>query len=121
MVVEDNPDTALTMRLLLEQSGHQVEVANDGEEALHCAAQFRPGVVLCDIGLPGNLDGYGVAAALRHDPLTKSAYLVALTGYGQRDDQRRAFDAGFNYHLTKPVDYRTLQELLKEHGNGNAH
>lgn len=117
MVVEDNLDAARTMHLLLERSGHQVKVANDGEEAIRNASQFQPAVVLCDIGLPGKRDGYAVATALRQNPATKSAYLVALTGYGQCDDQRKALDAGFDHHLTKPVDYHVLQKILQEHAS----
>jgi CheY-like chemotaxis protein len=69
-------------------------------------------VVLCDIGLPGAMDGYGVARALRAAPGTPSVYLIALTGYGQDDDRRRALEAGFDAHLTKPADLDALHRLL---------
>ena len=73
--------------------------------------EHRPEVVICDIGLPG-LDGYGVAAALRRNPDTASARLIALTGYGQDEDRRRAREAGFDEHLTKPADPTALEALL---------
>ncbi|MBI3839938.1 MAG: response regulator [Planctomycetia bacterium] len=76
------------------------------------ARQFNPDVVLCDIGLPGEIDGYSVAKALRAEEATRSAYLVAITGFGQDDDRRRAVDAGFDRHLIKPVDHAGLLALL---------
>jgi CheY-like chemotaxis protein len=75
------------------------------------ARAWRPDVVLCDIGLPG-LDGYGVAGALRRDPTTAMAHLIAVTGYGQEEDRRRSRQAGFDHHLTKPVDPHDLRQLL---------
>ena len=83
LVVEDNPDAAETLRDLLELSGHEVSVAHCGPEGLDAARRLQPEVVLCDIGLPG-MDGYAVAAALRQDPGTSSARLIAVTGYGRR-------------------------------------
>jgi CheY-like chemotaxis protein len=70
-------------------------------------------VVLCDIGLPGGMDGYAVARALRQDPMLASTLLIAATGYGQEEDQRRCQEAGFDAHLTKPVDFTELQRLLQ--------
>jgi two-component system CheB/CheR fusion protein len=112
LVIEDNPDAAETMALLLELAGHQVEIAHDGAQGLEKARQLRPQAVLCDIGLPGGMDGYDVARALRADPSLAPLFLVALTGYGQEDDQRRALEAGFDVHLTKPADPEALQRLL---------
>jgi len=77
------------------------------------ARRFRPEVVLCDIGLPG-CDGYEVARALRQDPATASARLIAISGYGQEEDERRSHEAGFERHLTKPVHPADLQHLLAE-------
>ena len=94
--------------------GHQVAVAYDGDAGLAKAREFRPEIVLCDIGLPGVMDGYAVARALRKEPATASAYLVALTGYAQPEDQRRALDAGFDAHLAKPPDIEALRRLLSE-------
>lgn len=115
LIVEDNRDAADSLRILLELLGHQVAVAYSGTEGIERAREWRPEVVLCDIGLPG-LDGYGVAGVLRHDPITSAASLIALTGYGQEEDRRRAHQAGFNHHLIKPVDPRELQRYLHRTG-----
>jgi two-component system, chemotaxis family, CheB/CheR fusion protein len=111
LVIEDHADAAESLALLLQLTGHEAEVAANAEEGIETARRFRPDVVLCDIGLPG-MDGYGVARALRADPELKSAYLIALTGYGQEEDRRRAVEAGFDAHLTKPADLDALQSLL---------
>jgi two-component system CheB/CheR fusion protein len=112
LIIEDSVDAAESMALLLQLKGHEVEVAHDGQEGLEKACLFRPHVVLCDIGLPGALDGYAVARAFRDDPGLRSVRLIALTGYGQEEDQRRAREAGFDVHLTKPADPEILQRLL---------
>lgn len=111
LIVEDNQDAAESMRMLLEVFGHQVQTASDGPEGIRMARDWRPDVVLCDIGLPG-LDGFGVADALRHDPTTARARLIAVTGYGHDEDRQRTKEAGFDFHLTKPVDARALESLL---------
>jgi CheY-like chemotaxis protein len=111
LVVEDNRDSADSLRMLLETHGYEVEVAYTGPDGVRAAGEHRPEVVICDIGLPG-LDGYGVAAALRRNPDTASARLIALTGYGQDEDRRRAREAGFDEHLTKPADPTALEALL---------
>jgi PAS domain S-box-containing protein len=113
LIVEDNHDAAESLRLLLQMSGHEVEVAHTGAAALEAARKQRPDVVLCDIGLPGSLDGHAVARALRADPEQTAAVLIALSGYGQEEDQRQARQAGFDRHLTKPVDPLTLTRLLE--------
>jgi signal transduction histidine kinase len=113
LVVEDNPDAAATMRDFLELSGHEVELAANGTDGLEAARQFHPQVVLCDLGLPG-MDGFEVAARLRRDPATASAKLIAVTGYGREEDRRRSKEAGFDLHLTKPVDPAQLRAVLRE-------
>lgn len=113
LVIEDNMDVNESIRLILELSGHEVEVAYTGQDGVQAAKTFRPEVVLCDIGLPGELNGYDVARALRSDPSTASAHRIALTGYGQEDDQRRALEAGFEKHLTKPFEPSDIQRLLE--------
>jgi signal transduction histidine kinase/ActR/RegA family two-component response regulator len=118
LVVEDNPDAAATLRDFLELSGHEVELAISGTDGVQAARDFHPEVVLCDLGLPG-MTGYEVATALRKDPSTRSAKLIAVTGYGRDEDRRRSKEAGFDLHLTKPVDPVKLKALLQEQ-NGNS-
>jgi CheY-like chemotaxis protein len=112
LIIEDHRDAAESLQLLLELSGHEVEVAFDGPSGLEAARRFRPEVVLCDVGLPRGMDGYDVARAFRADPDLRACYLVALTGYGQAEDQRTALEAGFDRHLTKPVDLGVLEQVL---------
>jgi CheY-like chemotaxis protein len=112
LIIEDNVDAAESLTLLLQLTGHEADVAFDGATGLEKARSFRPEVVLCDIGLPGSLDGYGVARAFRADPELRQAFLIALTGYGQEEDRRRALEAGFDTHLTKPADLDALRRLL---------
>jgi PAS domain S-box-containing protein len=111
LIVEDGADARESLRLLLEQSGHLVETAGDGPSGLLALAAFRPEIALIDIGLPG-LDGYTLAEAARRQPETRDIRLVALTGYGQGEDRRRALAAGFDLHVTKPVNPATLHDLL---------
>jgi CheY-like chemotaxis protein len=112
LVVEDNPDAAESLRDFLELSGHEVELANSGLDGVQAARQFHPEIVLCDLGLPG-MDGFQVAAALRRDPSTAGARLIAVTGYGREEDRRRSKAAGFDLHLTKPVDPARLRQVLQ--------
>lgn len=112
LVIDDSRDACLSLSRLLELSGHVVAVALDGPRGVERAHAFRPDVVLCDINLQSEMSGYAVAQTLRRDPRLKSAFLVAITGYGQDEDRRRAIAAGFDRHLTKPVGYEALQSLL---------
>ena len=112
LVVDDNRDAAETLTTFLEMLGWQARTAYDGNDALAAAQSFAPDVVLLDIGLPG-MDGYEVARALRADPQVGRARLIALTGWGAEDDRRRAMAAGFDHHLTKPVDLGVLEDLLR--------
>jgi CheY-like chemotaxis protein len=91
--------------------GCQVAVAGSGPEAVEQARAFRPDLVLCDLGLPG-MSGHEVAAALRQEPATAATRLIAISGYGQEEDRERSLAAGFERHLTKPVDVEELQGLL---------
>jgi two-component system CheB/CheR fusion protein len=111
LVVDDNEDAACTLKEILELSGHDVRMARDGPGGVALAHAFAPEVVVCDIGLPG-MDGYAVARALRADPITRGAYLVALTGYALPEDQRRAAEAGFDRHLSKPLPVDELERAL---------
>jgi PAS domain S-box-containing protein len=112
LVVEDNRDAAEMLRLLLSVASHDVRIAHDGTEALATARGWPPEVILCDIGLPGELDGYAVARAVRADAALAGAWLVALSGYGQESDRTRARDAGFDRHVVKPADFATLDAAL---------
>jgi signal transduction histidine kinase/CheY-like chemotaxis protein len=112
LIIEDHADVAESMRLALCLAGHHVTVASTGVEGLDRARALCPDVVLCDIGLPNGMDGYAVARALRREPSLACAYLIATSGYGQQEDQRRAREAGFDAHVTKPVDFTILQRLL---------
>nr|WP_261345011.1 response regulator [Lignipirellula cremea] len=112
LVVDDNVDAAQTLGLLLEASVHDVRTAYDGLSAVKTAVDFRPNVVLLDIGLPG-LDGFEVAKRLRKDSSLDGVVLVAMTGYGQATDKLRSQDAGFNHHLVKPADFGKVQEILE--------
>ncbi len=111
VVVEDNKDAANNLRILLEAMGHEVAVAYTGPEGVRIAGELRPSVVISDIGLPG-LDGYGVAAALRRDPGTARALLIAISGYGEDADVRRGREAGFDHYLIKPAPPEDLLRLL---------
>ena len=111
LIVEDNRDAAQSLQDLLELSGCTVALAFSGPEALTAAPSFRPEVVLCDLGLPG-MTGYEVGARLREEPSLKDTRLIAVSGYGQEEDQRRSREAGFDLHLTKPVDFEELWRLL---------
>jgi signal transduction histidine kinase/CheY-like chemotaxis protein len=113
LLVDDNADAADTLALLLRLWGHEVTVAHDGPAALRAAEAQRPEVCLLDIGLPG-MDGYELARRLRARPGLARAVLVALTGWGQEEDRRRAREAGFDHHLVKPVELSALRELLAQ-------
>lgn len=111
LVIEDNKDTASTLGVILKLWGHEVEIAYNGHAGLNAARQFRPDVVLLDIELPG-IDGYEVAKTLRHYPELDQTTIVAITGFGQPEDQARSREAGINYHYTKPIDLPSLRKLL---------
>jgi PAS domain S-box-containing protein len=113
LIIEDNQVAARSTRMFLAGNGHTVEVAHDGQTGIETARRFRPEVVLCDIGLPV-MDGYAVCQALRQEPGLGDAYLIAITGYGQEEDERRARDVGFDAHLTKPVNLDDVERLLSE-------
>lgn len=111
LVIDDNQESADTLKELLELSGHEVRAAYDGPSGIATAREFRPEFVLCDIGLPG-MSGYAVARAMRSDPALESARLVALSGYALSDDVQRALEAGFHQHVAKPPALEVLEQLL---------
>jgi CheY-like chemotaxis protein/two-component sensor histidine kinase len=113
LVVDDNRDSAQTLAALLEHLGATVSVVYDGASALDAMTELQPSVVFLDIGMPG-IDGYEVARRIRRDPRSRHVMLVAVTGWGQQRDRRRAHAAGFNHHLVKPVDLAELQRVLED-------
>jgi two-component system, chemotaxis family, CheB/CheR fusion protein len=112
LVVDDSRDAADTCAILLELSGHHVQTAYTGQRALELAESFRPHVLLLDIGLP-DLDGYQLARKIRANPWGRGAVLIAVTGWGQEADRQRAFEAGFDQHLTKPIAAETVESLIQ--------
>jgi PAS domain S-box-containing protein len=111
LVADDNEDAATTLAMILRAEGHELAIAHDGIEALELAEKLKPQLILLDIGMP-RLDGYGTARRLREQPWGRNACLVALTGWGQEEDKRRATEAGFDEHFTKPVDPSQLAGLV---------
>jgi CheY-like chemotaxis protein len=112
LIIDDRRDAILPLNRMLRMEGHTVAIAQDGASGVAKAVEFQPRVVLCDIGLPGEMNGYAVCRALRSLPETASAYLVAVTGYGHDEAKRAAKEAGFDYHVTKPLGKAALRELL---------
>jgi CheY-like chemotaxis protein len=110
LVVDDNVDSAETMAEILKLWGHEVQTAHDGVAALEAARAHRPDAVLLDVGLPV-MDGYEIARRLRQEGL--AILLVAVTGFGTAEDRRRAEEAGFDTHLTKPVSPDALRRVLR--------
>ena len=111
LVVDDNVDTVTTLEMLVQESGHLVRTAYDGTAALEAALDYRPNVVLLDIGLPG-LNGFEVAKRIRQQPALQNVALIAMTGYGQKSDRQRSHEAGFDHHLVKPADFGKVLEIL---------
>jgi CheY-like chemotaxis protein len=111
LVTDDNQDAANTMATLLRLNGHEVETTYDGAQAFQKAAAYRPEIMLLDIGLPG-MNGYDVCRSIREQPWGKAIRIVALTGWGQDQDRDKAHAAGFDDHLTKPVDLQMLRQAL---------
>jgi CheY-like chemotaxis protein len=113
LIADDNQDSADSMAILLRMSGHDVQVAYDGEEAVRIAELFAPQIALLDIGMP-RLNGHEVAQALRGRPGGRDVILIAATGWGQEEDRRRSLETGFDAHLVKPVDHEALLRLVAE-------
>jgi CheY-like chemotaxis protein len=115
LLIEDNKDAATSLQLLLEIRGHEVVVADSGPEGVSVASAWRPDVVLSDIGLPG-LDGWQVAEQLRQNPAVSGTRLIAITGYASDEARERSKEAGYEAHLTKPVDPEDLLMMLERPG-----
>jgi DNA-binding response OmpR family regulator len=110
LVVDDNADAADSLGMLLQVRGDDVRIAYDGLEALELAGTFNPEIVLLDIGMP-KISGYDVARRLR-ETRGDSVFIVAISGWGQEDDRKRARESGFDHHFTKPVDFEALLALI---------
>jgi CheY-like chemotaxis protein len=111
LVADDNRGLVQTLALLLQAKGHDVHVTFDGAEAVAAFESYQPHLVLLDIGMP-KLNGYETARQIRRHPQGKRIILVAMTGWGQDEDKRQAYEAGFDHHLTKPVATADLDEIL---------
>lgn len=110
LIVDDNKDLATSLARLLRLLGHEAEVVFDGLKAIDAVRAYQPHVILLDLGLP-NLDGYQVARNLRQEGF-KDIVIIALSGYGQEEDRRRSREAGMDYHVTKPANVKTLNDLI---------
>jgi PAS domain S-box-containing protein len=117
LVVDDNVDSAASLEMLLRIDGHETLVAHDGPGAIAATERFRPDIVLLDIGLPG-LSGYDVCRLIRAQPWGRTVVLVAVTGWGDERDRGRSRDAGFDFHLVKPIDFAALGTVLAASGPG---
>ncbi|HEY5613702.1 MAG TPA: response regulator, partial [Lysobacter sp.] len=113
LVIDDNQDSADTLAMMLELLGHETRRLYDPRAAVETVAAFAPDVVFLDIGMPG-LSGYDVARMLRASPQGSQPVLVAVTGWGQPDDRRRTFDAGFDHHLVKPPEMAAICQICDE-------
>lgn len=111
LLVDDSVDAAEAMSMLLETLGHEVRTLHDGPSALAAVDEFAPEVVILDIGLPG-MDGFQIAREMRTRPSTKTALMIALTGYGGESDRQRSRDAGFDFHLVKPVSFTAIEDVI---------
>ena len=112
LLVDDNADSSEPLSLLLQSRGHETRVAIDGISAIALADEFRPDFVLLDLGLP-LMDGFEVARRLRQQPYGSDLVLVALTGWAGKEIRTKAAEAGFDYHLVKPVDWDELDKIVQ--------
>jgi CheY-like chemotaxis protein len=117
LVVDDNRLSSDSTAMLLRMMGHDLAIARDGIQGMECARAFRPDVILLDIGLP-QLNGYETARRIREQPWGKDIFLIAVTGFGQEEDRRRSLEAGFDYHMVKPVNFVELEKKLSEIAGG---
>lgn len=119
LVADDNCDAAMSLGMILELSNHEVLLAHNGEEALNLARKSLPEAMILDIGMPG-ITGDQVAREIRREPWGANVLMVAVTGWGQPEDKERASAAGFDHHLTKPVDPDRMEQLLVEFASGQG-
>ena len=111
LIADDLKDSADSLAILLSMSGHETQTAYDGEEAIRKANRLKPDIALLDIGMP-KLNGYDLCKRIRAEEWGRHTFLVAVTGWGQEGDRRRAKEAGFDHHLVKPVDPAALMRLM---------
>jgi CheY-like chemotaxis protein len=111
LIVDDNRDIADSLSELLKMMGHDTRTAYDGQQGVDMAGEYRPDVILLDIGLP-KLNGYEACRLIRQQPWGKGVAMIALTGWGQDKDRHRSEEAGFDHHLVKPVDPRSLMQVV---------
>ena len=114
LVADDNSDAASSLGMLLEMMGHEVCIVHNGVEAVAKASTFGPDIILLDLGMP-QLNGYEACARIRAQPSPKKTLIVALTGWTQDDKKQRSQQAGFDFHLIKPVELPALEKLLREY------
>jgi two-component system OmpR family response regulator len=119
LIVEDNIDTAITLALLCDCWGHEVAQARDGRAAVAVATDFEPDAIVLDVGLP-YLDGFQVAERLRRLPQFRRTLIIAISGYGEERDRRRALEAGIDLYLVKPFDPWRLEEIFADCGSQEA-
>jgi len=112
VVTDDNEDSAISMATALRSLGHEVRMAFDGAHCMEVCRAFEPQVLLLDIGMP-RVNGYDAARLIRMETWAARLVIIAMTGWGQEEDRRRAGEAGFNHHLVKPVDFDALLEILR--------
>ena len=120
LVVDDSEAAAKTLGWMIEELlGHETRIAHDGVSAIALARNYRPEIVLLDIGIPG-MNGYEICKAMKADPLFGNTIFIAQTGWGQDEHKKRSREAGFHYHLVKPVNINDLQEIVSNYNKGSA-
>jgi CheY-like chemotaxis protein len=119
LVADDNRDVVESFQIMLRILGHEVQTALDGQEAIEKAEQFRPDVIVLDVGMP-MLDGYETASRIRQRPWSRDVVLIAVTGWGNDKDKLKSAAAGFDVHLVKPVDATTILEALDQMDQSRA-
>lgn len=114
LIIEDDADSAESLKMLLEINAHSVKIAADGESGLAAAREFKPHVIICDIGLPGKINGLEIAQIICADDTLQPIRLIALSGYGQSEDIKKTRNAGFHHHVVKPADFDKLINLVEQ-------
>ena len=112
LIVEDEGDSASLLQIFLTNEGYHAKIALDGSKGIALARQFSPDAIISDIHLTGTIDGYTLATTIRNDAKLNSVYLIALSGFGEPEDKKRAKAAGFDAHLTKPLNIEAVQKAI---------